>query len=729
MSFLRDFVELITTPTGSLVYHLVTLFAIQIILAIAFGHWNRNRRDAAATRLLVAGVGFTIARILLMLIAVLASAKVISPYVVLPPLERFLDLATLLLAVWAFLPILERHSRPGVALLLLTLLIITGVYVAFATLWPRAEAQFIAYNSYWQEMVWELASITILVLALAAGLIWREDDWSLVTCLFALWLTGHVLQLAIPLPDSHAAGYVWLVNLAALPLIASLVYRRVLNASPAPATGGGAGLELISILGAAQRIEATRDVEAALRSAAPSIAHALGADMIAIGLPVPGLAKKIRIVALHPSTGTMLAHPEPMLLASRHPLVATAIETGSLQRASAPDKDPTIVALYHRLGFEHPGPLLAQPMVDEGALLGVILAGNSVSQRRWTMRDEQIFQAMGAAITTALVNASRRETADRSAELKKALDEARCLAERAAELEAELEHQRQRAEELSTKLRLREQKDDRESQAQAEVAIWQEEMHKLTEASLQKQAALEAELAEWKDRAVTPRPEEGAIVRSDTLVSLIHELRTPMASIAKHTNLLLGESVGILGEMQCQLLRRINANTERVEVLLEDLVKATTIDTGQVSLSPDPVNLTDVVGDAVTSLSATHTRRPRQPLSDRTASPIQCLPVLRARRQSTGQCPAERVRRPCRWPARLPVDVRDRYRRRHCPRGPTPDLPSSLPGRQPAHRRSGRHRRRPLYRQSAGRNARRPHLGGKRDGSRQHLQFHPAALL
>lgn len=495
MLFLRDFVELVTAPPGNLVYHLVTLFAIQLILGVAVGHWNRHRRDPAAIRLLVTGIGFACARTLLMLIAVLDYIGVLSPHVIMPPLERFLDLTTLLLVVWTFLPVLEQHSRLGMTLLLLTLLIAAGAYAAFATLWPQAEAQSIVYNGYWQEVVWESSTLAVLVLALITGVVWRKDDWSLAVCLFALWLTGHTLQFTAPIAGSHTPGWVRLVNLAALPLLASLVYRRALRASPA--ADGDTALELVSILEATRRIEAARDTEIALGLAASAIARALKADMVAIGFPVTDPARGVRIVALHPPTGAMLAQQEPMLPASGYPLLATVLQTGHLQSAYAPRKDPTIAALYSRLGFERPGPLLAQPLTDSGTLLGVMLVGNPVSQRRWTVRDEQVVQAMGAAVTASLASARRREAADRSTELRKALSEAHRLAQRATELEAELEHQNQRVEELTTKLRLREQKAATQSQATAEAIIWQDEVRELAEA----RAALEAELAEWQGKA------------------------------------------------------------------------------------------------------------------------------------------------------------------------------------------------------------------------------------
>jgi peptide/nickel transport system permease protein len=232
MSLVLDFVEFVAVPPGDLVYHLVTLFAIQLILGVAFEHWNRRRRDPMAIRLLLTGVDCVFARLLLILIAVLDRAGVLSPNVVLPPLERFLDLVTLLLVIGAFLPVLEHRSRLGVVLLLSLLLITMSVYVAFATLWPQAEAQGVVYSGYWQETLWECFTIAVLVLALIAGVVWRRGDWGLVTCMLALWLTGHVLQFALPIPDFHAAGWVRLANLAALPLLAGLMYRRALSAPP-----------------------------------------------------------------------------------------------------------------------------------------------------------------------------------------------------------------------------------------------------------------------------------------------------------------------------------------------------------------------------------------------------------------------------------------------------------------------------------------------------------------
>ena len=118
MSFLQGLIELITVPPGGMIYHLVTLFAIQRILVMAFGYWRRNRRDWTAIRLLVVAAGFFLASILLMLVGGLERIGLLSSNLILPPLERFLTLATLLLTVWAFLSISARQPRVGMGLLI-----------------------------------------------------------------------------------------------------------------------------------------------------------------------------------------------------------------------------------------------------------------------------------------------------------------------------------------------------------------------------------------------------------------------------------------------------------------------------------------------------------------------------------------------------------------------------------------------------------------------------------
>ena len=406
---LRDFVELTTAQPGALVYHLVTLFAIQLIAGVAAGHWQRQR-DVAATRLLVAGVGLFLARAIPMLVAVLHSVGALSSAVVLPPLERFLQLVSSTLVIWAFLPILERNPRLGSTLVLVVTLIAAGAYAAFASLWPGAVAEGVVYNDYWQAKVWDLSTAAILGLALVASLLWRASDWGWLVCLLALWFLGHVLQYAIPSPATHFAGWVRLVDLAALPLLAALFYRRALHAgAPAGEGSGDSPQGALGILYAIRHMETGGDLKSGLEIAARSTAQALDADMVAIVLLVRGATEMLRVYALHPTSGAMAAKGDLMPRLSDYPVLTKATGDRPRNRPTVDHRgNSQLKDLYQHLGFEESGPLMVQPIRREQAVLGLLLAGNPSSQRDWSSRDEQIVDAVARVLAPAIVDSSAR---------------------------------------------------------------------------------------------------------------------------------------------------------------------------------------------------------------------------------------------------------------------------------------------------------------------------------
>ena len=99
---------------------------------------------------------------------------------------------------------------------------------------------------------------------------------------------------------------------------------------------------------------------------------------------------------------------------------------------------------------------------------------------------------------------------------------------------------------------------------------------------------------------VTLIPDEQALVNADLLMGLVQELRTPMTAIIGYIDLLLSESVGILGEMQRRFLQRVSSNTTRLSNMLDDLARVTQIDTGHLKLEPVPVDVIAVIDDAIT---------------------------------------------------------------------------------------------------------------------------------
>jgi signal transduction histidine kinase len=98
----------------------------------------------------------------------------------------------------------------------------------------------------------------------------------------------------------------------------------------------------------------------------------------------------------------------------------------------------------------------------------------------------------------------------------------------------------------------------------------------------------------------------GDILSSDqaeVIASIAQDLRQPMSSISGYTDLLLSESVGILGALQRKFLDRVKASTERMNNLIGDLIQITALDSGAIELSPQPIEFTDIIDDTITQTS------------------------------------------------------------------------------------------------------------------------------
>ncbi|HIE39681.1 MAG TPA: hypothetical protein EYP77_11565, partial [Anaerolineae bacterium] len=132
---------------------------------------------------------------------------------------------------------------------------------------------------------------------------------------------------------------------------------------------------------------------------------------------------------------------------------------------------------------------------------------------------------------------------------------------------------------------------------------------------------------------VVLRPEMEQEDRTEMVASLANELRTPMTSIVGYTDLLLSESVGILGETQRKFLQRIKANIERLSGLINDLVEVTAIDAGRIELAPEPVDIITIIEEAIIGLSAQFRERD---LSVRLDMALE-LPPIQADRDSLYQ--------------------------------------------------------------------------------------------
>ncbi len=89
--------------------------------------------------------------------------------------------------------------------------------------------------------------------------------------------------------------------------------------------------------------------------------------------------------------------------------------------------------------------------------------------------------------------------------------------------------------------------------------------------------------------------QEAQRAKDSFIASVSQELRTPVTSIIGYTDLLLGGSVGPVLETQAQFLSRVRANAERMGSMLNDLVSMTIIDSGQLAIQTEAIDIADII--------------------------------------------------------------------------------------------------------------------------------------
>lgn len=80
-------------------------------------------------------------------------------------------------------------------------------------------------------------------------------------------------------------------------------------------------------------------------------------------------------------------------------------------------------------------------------------------------------------------------------------------------------------------------------------------------------------------------------LKSEFVANVSHELRTPMTSIKGYVDILLMGAAGKLTDQQLTFLNVVKSNTERLVVLVNDLLEVSRLEAGKINLNLEPVDL------------------------------------------------------------------------------------------------------------------------------------------
>ncbi len=116
-------------------------------------------------------------------------------------------------------------------------------------------------------------------------------------------------------------------------------------------------------------------------------------------------------------------------------------------------------------------------------------------------------------------------------------------------------------------------------------------------------------------------------LKSEFVATVSHELRTPLTSIKGYVDILLMGAAGALNDNQLHFLDVVRTNTERLSVLVNDLLDISRIEAGRISLSFQSIDLCKVAEDVITDISR-RSQDEKKPMGVTLDAPVE-LPSVR----------------------------------------------------------------------------------------------------
>ena len=632
---MSDFIQLVlnqlTVPPGDLIYYIVLVFVIASALQSAFNHWRASEFPQAKRAFIGLGV-LLFAQIFMFIFSGLGWQELVDPKSILPPMDRGFLAFAIIWITWLYAFPEPNRSGDAVATLL-SMFIFTALGLSLIS-WNQQianpEAAVLSYNLTLDDLFWQIGSLIFAALGMAVIFIRKPDGMWYGILLLLIGFLGHLGQLLIGL-EGDFPGIVRLAYMAAMPILLTLPQRfSAVNIVEPP----------LPVKPTILKSDTQGRPERRRYSTDPKTFHAL------LAVAAENNSTKMSQAITRATAQTMLAdlcfmiyltdENKQMVIAGGYdliredsleggpvskgsiPMLANSIQRGRPLRLPASSTSADIKGLADILGLSNPGHLLYVPILtpDKETLGGVLLL-SPYSDRTWSAED-QAFLANIANSLVPIIQRTQKVTkleeehgiakvhaADlekRIRELTSQIESARGESEEARPAElASLRHAQEESQGIIEQL----QKENAELRSGRNLPSAQLEGD--LKATLREMAHLQNELAHAnktileleKGHASTKNSEQAEVI-----ASISQELRQPLSSIVGYTDLLLGESVGILGALQRKFVDRIKVSTERIRSLTDDMIQITTLATDLNELKPESVDLNTIIDNAMSYTSA-----------------------------------------------------------------------------------------------------------------------------
>jgi signal transduction histidine kinase len=614
-AFFGQIGSLLTDAPGNVIYQLVLAFSVAASLQAAFVTW-RTRKSRQDQRPVI-GLGAMLAALGLVFV------------VALPPLDRAVVFMLLIGVIWLW-AFPEPSRRPDMGAIVLTALAAIAAGISVVVFTSQGAAQ--GFNETVANMLWQTATIALVLIGAALLYIRRTDGFANGLAFLALAFVGHAIHLVVR-EEGDYSGIIRLAYVAAFPLLLTLTQRRrtaVRESAPDTGLGPPAAESIRSeadpkTLHALLALAGETDLAEANQAIARSVSHAMRADVCLVGYVADDKSR------LDVACGYDLIREDYLQGTSAEdasvPRLVSAIQRGRALRLPAAGTAGDVQRLGDLLGLKNPGNLLSAPVIaSDGHVLAALILLSPYSDRLWSNDDQNRLSRIAGALAPAIQRVRREGEAQPEPKapgeaLRDANEKIARLERRNRELSRQVEAIALQAEkdaaqpaELQALRDAKAQADLQIQQLQAELGARAEskprgpEIEEELNAALRDMAHLQNELAvsnqkilDLEKKASGGRQKKE---QAEVIASISQELRQPMSSIAGYTDLLLGESVGILGALQRKFVERIKASTERLGGLINDMIQLNTLEVGLSDLKPEAMDLNLIIDNALAYTSS-----------------------------------------------------------------------------------------------------------------------------
>lgn len=633
----EQFLLLPVTAPGSMAYHAILAFTIFGALQGALNN-RRSNDPTIGLRMTIGLVSLLILQFLQFTTTGLAWQGLISAGSLVPVMDRAIGLLNLVIIIWLWTYPKTNHLADAVVILVGLVLVSLA---AFTLVWwqkQTLEEAGLYFNGSAADVLGGGVAMALVLLGVFSLVIRRPGGWGYGLAMFLGLSIGYLLHWFMPTPDQDLAGAVRLAEMAVFPLLLALPQRTsAIILQPPPVT----------VPAAPEQRTFAKDPKAQqelLKLSLISSPKQFYQDLARVLSQL--MTADLCLLALPQVNADYLIFPEGYNLISdrrvegfsleqrKVPALVNALRNNTLLHLPVGSTSPDIRYLADSLQVNRAGGLLAAPIAEknQSPLLSIIML-TPFSNRSWSEEDQQYLADAALALVPVIQRVqhtsqaqdqleqsrNRMETLD--SDTAQATSDNEQLLARLEVLQQELASEKQRSVSLAALVEehsvLREEVaaaelPDQKAEGWSSHNVFQEndQMENDLRLVLEELANLRQSLAQADQKIIELQAQEIKNPTSpdqneqEVIISIAQELRQPMSSIVGYTDLLLGESVGLLGAMQRKFLERVKASSERMGGLLEELIQVASLDSGRMSLKPVMVDLNTVIDDAVSSMIA-----------------------------------------------------------------------------------------------------------------------------